>query len=325
MSDKVTGIIIAKLLEQIEKEGTLPWQTPYKFYNTMNWYTGKIYRGINRMLLPYGEYITLNQLKQYNERKHTNFRIIAGEAPHLVVFTKITERGMDRSEYVDKFGNDFTPGHKGYHKGSVKVTPDGVPVIQQYFQRFTKVWEISQIADPDTGDKPVSHVQSGAIKITYENPRKIVDEYFTRETGLKYVESAGVSSYSIAKDLIRHNPNLVSEAEYFSTLFHEMIHSTIHPSRLDRVHAELTYAEEECVAEIGGAFLCAESGIYGPEDQMVPTEHDAFENSAAYLKGWMTRISDWGGKFFQLVGMAETAFYYVLGDPLSSGEEERSR
>jgi antirestriction protein ArdC len=48
---------------------------------------------------------------------------------------------------------------------------------------------------------------------------------------------------------------------YYSTLFHELVHSTGHPSRLDRVFGKLfgdkLYSKEELIAETGAAFLCA--------------------------------------------------------------------
>ena len=55
--------------------------------------------------------------------------------------------------------------------------------------------------------------------------------------------------------------------EFYSTLFHEMIHSTGHASRLNRIHPQKKrderkdYAREELVAEIGPSFLINKSGI----------------------------------------------------------------
>ena len=53
-----------------------------------------------------------------------------------------------------------------------------------------------------------------------------------------------------------------SAEEYYSTCFHELTHSTMHESRLDRkvkdeVHkfGDEEYSKEELVAEMGAAFL----------------------------------------------------------------------
>ena len=83
-----------------------------------------------------------------------------------------------------------------------------------------------------------------------------------------------------------------SEEAYYSTLFHELSHSTGHESRLARAsllenkgieaegEARKTYAEEELVAEMGASFLCAHAGIIEAE----------LENSAAYLQGWIDAL-----------------------------------
>lgn len=57
------------------------------------------------------------------------------------------------------------------------------------------------------------------------------------------------------------------EANYWATLWHEVIHWTGHGSRLDRakhrVWGDDRYAFEKLIAELGAAFLCAQLGING--------------------------------------------------------------
>jgi antirestriction protein ArdC len=71
---------------------------------------------------------------------------------------------------------------------------------------------------------------------------------------------------------------------YYSTLFHELTHSTGHASRLNRAtltdlcpFGSTNYSKEELVAEMGAAFLC---GVCGLENRTV-------DNSAAYLASWL--------------------------------------
>jgi len=59
-----------------------------------------------------------------------------------------------------------------------------------------------------------------------------------------------------------------SSGEYYSTVFHELTHSTGHENRLNRPtltevvpFGSETYSKEELVAEFGAAFLCAHAGI----------------------------------------------------------------
>ena len=72
-----------------------------------------------------------------------------------------------------------------------------------------------------------------------------------------------------------------SQAEYYSTLFHELTHSTGHAKRLAREGFDTpqkfgseSYSREELIAEMGSAMLCGVAGI----------EQSTLANSAAYLK-----------------------------------------
>ena len=83
--------------------------------------------------------------------------------------------------------------------------------------------------------------------------------------------------------------DFLSSEKYYSTLFHELAHSTGHSSRLNR--PEITennffgsheYSKEELVAEMSAAFLCGEAGI-------LPT---TITNSAAYLQSWAAKFKE---------------------------------
>ena len=78
-----------------------------------------------------------------------------------------------------------------------------------------------------------------------------------------------------------------SPEEYYSTGFHELVHSTGHKSRLNRKEIVETnnfgshdYSKEELVAELGAAFLCAECEIVVR----------VIDNSTAYVSGWMEKL-----------------------------------
>jgi antirestriction protein ArdC len=75
--------------------------------------------------------------------------------------------------------------------------------------------------------------------------------------------------------------------EYYSTLFHELGHSTGHASRLNRetltriaAVGDHAYSNEELIAEMTAAFLCGEAGI----------SPSVIENQGAYLRGWLGRL-----------------------------------
>ena len=73
--------------------------------------------------------------------------------------------------------------------------------------------------------------------------------------------------------------------EYYETVFHELVHATEHPSRLDwsRKEKENTYALGELVAEIGACYLARELGVPASEN---------LTNHVAYLANWLKAMKD---------------------------------
>jgi len=122
--------------------------------------------------------------------------------------------------------------------------------------------------------------------------------------------------YSPSLDYINMPPVALfhSDEEYYSTLFHEMTHSTGHSDRLNRSTVTKTahfgssdYSKEELIAEMGSAFLSAEAGII----------NTTIDNSAAYIKGWISALksADNRGLVIQAASAAQKAADYVLNVP----------
>jgi antirestriction protein ArdC len=107
-----------------------------------------------------------------------------------------------------------------------------------------------------------------------------------------------------------------SVEEYYSTLFHELSHSTGHSSRLDRKldtapkpFGSPDYGKEELVAEMSAAFLCGHAGIQ-------PT---VIENQAAYLSGWLTQLKSDKKLVVSAAGQAQRAADWIRNE---RGERE---
>lgn len=104
------------------------------------------------------------------------------------------------------------------------------------------------------------------------------------------VQHRGIKAYySIMTDRINlpARKRFKTPAEYYSTRFHEMGHSTGAEHRLNRdgistfdFRGSHQYADEELVAEFTSCFLCADAGIL----------RETEGNSAAYLNHWAARI-----------------------------------
>ena len=113
---------------------------------------------------------------------------------------------------------------------------------------------------------------------------------------------------------------------YYSTLFHELVHSTGAEKRLGRKTitemAEFgsdTYSMEELIAELGASYLNSYTGIL---DKRI-------ESSAAYIKGWLNKFR--GDKRFIITasGHAQKAVDFIMNwkdnqtkDELNEGVDE---
>ena len=93
---------------------------------------------------------------------------------------------------------------------------------------------------------------------------------------------------------------------YYSTLAHEMTHWTKHPSRLARdlgrkQWGDEGYAQEELVAELGAAFLCADSG----------TGDRAARGEPSYIANWLDVLKNDTRFIFKAAAHAQRAADYL--------------
>jgi antirestriction protein ArdC len=110
--------------------------------------------------------------------------------------------------------------------------------------------------------------------------------------------------YAQEPDYIRMPPfEAFCDAQgYYATLAHESTHWTKHPSRLDREFGrkkwgDKGYAEEELVAELGAAFLCADLEL-----ALAPRE-----DHAAYIAHWLTVLKEDKRAIFRAAAHAQRA------------------
>ena len=101
---------------------------------------------------------------------------------------------------------------------------------------------------------------------------------------------------------------------FYKTKFHELVHSTGSESRLSRVgiinfdkFGSEQYSMEELIAELGAAYLSMLTGCWG-ERQV--------DNSAAYLKGWMSKLTEEPTLFCKAASQAQKAVEHIIGCPM---------
>ena len=128
------------------------------------------------------------------------------------------------------------------------------------------------------------------------------------------IHQGGRACYSPGLDRVTMpKPELFDKPElYYSTLFHELAHSTGHRSRLDRntigrlaAFGSHNYSKEELVAEMGAAFLAGHCGI----------SPATIDNSAAYLDGWLHVLKQPKNRklLVHAAAAAQKAADYILG------------
>ena len=282
--EKVTD----KIIEQME-QGRIPWQQPWKGgMQAISHSSGKAYSFLNQMLLGFkgGEWLTFNQCKKEGGS------IRKGEHSSTVVFWQTSY--LKNMTVEDADGTEKT----------VKILVNSHPILKSF-----QVFHISQCE----GIKPrfETEIDTPAENLDpIEAAENVVGLYFNREQCRLYVEESAGAFYRPADDTV-HVPLLSQYAiaeEYYSTLFHEMTHSTGHTSRLNRLtkvaaFGSQTYSREELVAEMGAAFMLAKLGIDCEK---------AFTNSVAYLQGWLRALKNDKKMIVVAAGKAEAAVEYIL-------------
>jgi antirestriction protein ArdC len=278
-------LVTASILAHLER-GVVPWRCPWN-RNTgrpRNFHTGRAYHGINVLLLG----------------------LLHFPSPWWMTFRQTQERGgsIRKGEHgavVMKFGSYDKATRNGDGTEDKKTT---------LFLKSYRVFNASQIegvefppAESVPQFEPLERIaRAEQILTQMPQPPTITEGRSTR------------ACYRPQSDTIEM-PALTrfhSPEEFHLTLFHELIHSTGHPSRLARKGVTesdgfggKSYTQEELVAEMGAAFL-------GMEAEIVRDEH---EQSAAYLQAWLAtlRVQEHRRWIVQAGNQAGRAADFILG------------
>ena len=267
---EVTERIIAEL-----EKGNIPWHCPWrpKDRQNRNLISGKPYRGINQILLgmmPYESpfWLTSRQLRKLGGELKTD------EKGTFVVFWTLFEKNSDTK----------------------------IPVL-----RFYRIYNLEQTLGIPAKYIPVQTAKKPYVFDPIGKAEEIIAAYQDRPI---IRHGGNQACYSPALDLIRMPERIQfdKEEEYYSTLFHELTHSTGHPARLNRPGLKNisfrseNYSKEELIAEFGAAFLCAHTGI----------AHATIKNSGAYIKNWLEKLKNDKKLVIQAANSAQKAIDYIM-------------
>lgn len=289
----VQKMIVDRMIENIEKTQKLPWQKPWKCdsHRPKNIITKKNYRGINFLLTELQAYEspfwgTFKQIKNLggNVRK--------GQKATPILFWKFFDAEKQEIDIQNEKNRPIKQVVCRYYNVFNVCQCENIP------ERF-----IPKIEDP-LSVEPIEKAET--IVRNMPNPPEISHD-------------AKAAFYIPACDKIRM-PRIEafkSMEAYYSTLFHEILHSTGHEKRLNRFSSVVDEnihdrAIEELVAEIGAAFLSAESGII----------RETEENSVAYVTSWVEKIKNDPKMIISAASKAEKAFDFIMNRDASASTNE---
>lgn len=296
MSNNVYQMVTDKIVDQLQK-GIIPWRKPWSGAcladgGAINYVSRKPYSMLNQLLLgKEGEYLTFKQVKEHGGN------IKKGAKAGMVVFfarvkynkkTKVEEEGSDKPE--------------------IKVTECIAPILRYY-----NVFHIDDTEGIESKIK--TEEKDGTLVFPIDAAEQVITDYLEREKELTFHNDKPTDRayYSPSLDMV--SVPMLSQyqipEEYYSTTFHELVHSTKLKSRCDRdseqsgiaAFGNEDYSREELVAEIGSAMLCNRVEIESEK---------AFKNSVAYIQGWLRALKNDNHAIVWASSRAEKAAKYII-------------
>lgn len=285
--------ITEQIVAALEAGGVPPWRRPWRVGPNAgfpaNVVRGKAYRGINPLLLelasmrhgmPSRWWGTFNQWKNLGGRVMPRpSHVPPGRwGTQIVFWSPITKTvtNHDGEDEEDRF----------------------------FVMRSYTVFNVDQVE----GDR-LDHLRAGCG--ADDTAGFVIDhepaEAAIAATGIDIRHGGTRAFYSPSDDYVQVPPrgSFTEASEYYETIFHELVHATEHPSRLNwsRKEAENTYAMGELVAEIGACYLARELGV---------PAFEGLSNHVAYLGHWLKAMKNDHRFIFQASAQASRAADYLL-------------
>jgi antirestriction protein ArdC len=278
--------ITNKLVADLE-HGVRTWMKPWSAGNTAGRITrplrhnGQPYSGINILMLwasAVEQGFTSPNWMTFRQAVELKAHVRKSEKGSLVVYANCITK--TENEAGEEFERDIR-FMKGYTVFNVEQI-DGLP--ERYY---------TKPAEPLT---PV-------LRITH------ADKFFAN-TGATITYGGNRAYYALDADRIQMPViDAFRDAEsFYATLAHESAHWTKHPSRLQRdfgrnAWGDEGYAQEELVAELASAFLCADL-------ELTPEVRD---DHAAYIVSWLMVLKNDKRAIFTAAAHAQRAADFLHG------------
>jgi antirestriction protein ArdC len=284
----VYEIVTQTIIAQLEM-GVAPWRRPWITTPPKNLVSGKEYRGINTFMLsasgfPRPEWLT------YNQASKLGASVRAGEKSNIVVY---------------------------FNVGEEKTSPKTGKISKPFLLRYSRVFNVSQCVH---GDKPLTDkLGLNAVKGAAIGSIESCDAIVCGMPNRPAVKASDRAWYRPSTDEvgIPDKETFHSAEGFYATLFHELAHSTAHPSRVGRPEVmesqnfgSANYSREELIAEMSSAMLCGVAGI----------SPATVENSASYLRSWISALRGDSKLVVVAASAAQKSADYIRGLSASKSE-----
>lgn len=274
---EVTDKIVSALENGVQGAWTPPWQGMAGLPVSLQ---GRPYRGINVPILLSAGYSSpvWGTFKGWQKAGHA---VRKGEKATMAVLWK----PWTKTERVwDEDSQDYTDQK-----------------VSRLFAKAFSLFNAEQVTPvPDFGQSP------GVVEDDDKADAMIRD--FGQSEGIAWQTVPDKACYIPAMDTICLPPraDFVSTAGFYSTVFHEMGHSTGASSRLDRDlsgrFGDSSYAMEELVAELSATMVAVSLGI----------EAEPREDHAKYLDSWLACLKADKRAIFTVSSRAQQAADYIV-------------
>ena len=313
MKKDIYQIITEQVIKGLEEGGHKWFQSWAGNTNTMtiSHTTGKIYKGINQMLLSMSMYFNEYSSREFitfNQAKKLGGKVKKGSVSDIVVKYNV-------SYYVN---DKIKEGKRIYLKTdelNMPIIPKGYTqkdVNKSMSVRYFRVFNLDCVEGVE--DK---HNIDDVIKGSVFEPIKEADLVYSNMRNKPTLEHKIPRCFYVRDE---HKINMsspdtfISSDDYYKTLFHELTHSTGHKDLLNRkslmesfTHNSkkdvVKYSQEELVAELGAMFL---TNILGLEPK------DSEKNSQAYINGWIKHLKNHPKEIIFASGQSQKAVEYIL-------------
>lgn len=304
--NEITNSFIEKLEAAKQGDTKLPWRKPWSNrwgILPQNLIYKNPYKGINLLLLmdelsPF--FLTFYQIKTLNEKEENNIKIGKGTKTRKLIAYNVTYK-LGKQKVIR------TDGVYYFKNGNRVPNPDDIESMAFIDQKRVHSTEDLE------GIAHLLPKVSEAQKAKFINERMPKCEQFVKEAQqrkrLPQIVKGSAAYYQMAIHQITM-PDFKyfdSADAYYSTLFHEGIHSTgkLHERDMTGKFGSFNYAREELVAELGASMICALFGI--DNDSLI-------ENQTAYIQSWLSKLRKEPTFLLKSANAASKAANYLIHD-----------